>query len=1121
MAYFGNRRTSPDAQWGLTGDESLNQRATVFGPFPEDGWATAVGVWGGKFNATSPRVVLAIWNSDGSNVSDRRGYTASFLPSAVMADSVSGASYESPLTQINLDYSPTSDSVKMNAGEYYGIGFNATENQFAHGMSNTARALHRRSVGSQPPTDPFNPSISDTELVMSTWVVYTPNTAPQTPGSLSPGGTISTATPRFNASYVDSQRSLGDKMKSYRIQLRRVGTSTLLWNQEYNATSTEQSNNEVDRAYGGSALSSGVDYEWRIRVTDQFDEDSPYCSWRTITIGTGGGGGGGGIGGTVDTPSGATPNGKQDAINGFTFQGYWKHSEGLAMDKVTIELRQNGSVSQRKEYNIANVASSGGLGTYFEVTFAQFGLTDLAYGQSYAWRLKGMDTLGVYSPYSDSVEFTTNTVPTQPTNLSPAQSASLSSPPKLSMVMTDADDNPTIMGGLLSATCYVKSTPAIPNYLFTTDIAGWTASNTGDTAGATTTWSWDNADVGGGWGTDGHMKAVISASTAPASASVYHSDLSAVWMPCVEGFTYSASIETRTTTTNIRPQLMIRWYNASKTLISTTTESDWAMSSSEVNTNSLSAVAPAGALFWKVGVFLRTKTANVTGTAYFKNIEAGYSSVRFVRSMSYNVTTSKWEYQTLSGTDDVQTITKTGTVTGGTWSFTFNGATVSGLAHDITSAALQIALTALSTIGTDNVLVEDATNGWKLTFRGELGGTYQNAASVSSSLTGTTPNIGITHTTSGVFSDIGHEGKYWWTAFGTDTVNTGDISSQAAFYFVSGPVVVITSHDDDDVLPNSRPEFIWTASNQLKYRVVIYAEGTTTQVYNSGLITSGIQSHEVPAGFLRNNTSYDVQVFVTNTNGIVGSNAPITITLVYGAPPELAFTATEMYVGHDDEPSAVLCAWDLSAQPPTLFEEYIIGRRETGQDIEDEIILRRISNINQGTFIDYFPASGVSYTYSLRQAVLKAEDDAEAVESGVTEDNVTVSFNSIIINSALAGGSIRARLMFNTDRSADYTRDQTVLNTWGNSKPVILQNATNYRVVKGTFTIVTDLITDARQYMDSVRELWNEGETCCFRDERGRKMFGLMSRFSESDELFYQYTIDAEFTETDFTEGQR
>ena len=732
-----------------------------------------------------------------------------------------------------------------------------------------------------------------------------------------------------------------------------------------------------------------------------------------------------------------------------------------------------------------------------------------------------MDTNGVYSPYSDSVAFTTNTVPTQPTGLSPAQSASLSSAPKLSMTMTDADDDPSVLGGLLEATCYVKSTPVIPNHAFTTNIAGWTASNTGDTAGATVAWSWDNADVGGGWGIDGHMKAVISASTAAASASVYHSDQLSVWMPCVAGFTYTAAIETWTTTTNIRPQLMIKWYNASKSLLSTTTEADWVMPAGVLNTNSLSAVAPTNATFWRVGVFLRTKTANVLGTAYFKNIEVGAASVRTVRAMSYNVTTEKWEYQTVAGTNDVQTITKTGTVTGGTWSFTFNGAAIAGLAHNITSAALQTALSALSTIGTDNVLVEDSTNGWKLTFIGELAGTYQNAATVSSSLTGTTPGIGITHTTDGVFNDIGHEGKYWWTAFGTDTVNIGDISSQAAFYFVSGPVVVITSHDDGDILPNSRPEIVWTASNQLKYRLIIYAEDSTTQVYNSGLITSGIQGHEVPAGFLRNNTSYDIQVFVTNTSGIVGSNAPITVTLVYNAPPELAFTATEMYVGHDDEPSAVLCAWDLSAQPPSLFEEYIVGRRETGADIEDEIILRRISNINQGTFVDYFPASGVSYTYSLRQAVLKAEDDAEAVESGVTEAEATVTFNTIIIASVLAGGSLRALLRFNTDRSADHTRDQTILNTWGNSKPIILQNPTNYQVVTGTFTIVSDLITDARQYMDSVRELWNEGETCCFRDERGRKIFGLMSRFSESDQLFYQYEIEAEFTETDFTEGQR
>ena len=91
--------------------------------------------------------------------------------------------------------------------------------------------------------------------------------------------------------------------------------------------------------------------------------------------------------------------------------------------------------------------------------------------------------------------------------------------------------------------------------------------------------------------------------------------------------------------------------------------------------------------------------------------------------------------------------------------------------------------------------------------------------------------------------------------------------------------------------------------------------------------------------------------------------------------------------------------------------------------------------------------------------------------------------------------------------------------TWGNRAPVILQDQTNYQKISGTFTVVADSQGTALEYIDALRNLWNNGDTCCFRDDRGRKVFGMISRFSEKDEMFGQYVIDLEFTETSFREG--
>jgi len=90
-------------------------------------------------------------------------------------------------------------------------------------------------------------------------------------------------------------------------------------------------------------------------------------------------------------------------------------------------------------------------------------------------------------------------------------------------------------------------------------------------------------------------------------------------------------------------------------------------------------------------------------------------------------------------TNEVQSITRTGTVSGGTYTISFGGQTTASIAYDATSATTQAALEALSTIGSDNVSVTGAPiSGGPvyITFREDLGKTNVAEVTVSSSLTG-------------------------------------------------------------------------------------------------------------------------------------------------------------------------------------------------------------------------------------------------------------------------------------------------------------------------------------------------------------------------------------------------
>jgi hypothetical protein len=113
----------------------------------------------------------------------------------------------------------------------------------------------------------------------------------------------------------------------------------------------------------------------------------------------------------------------------------------------------------------------------------------------------------------------------------------------------------------------------------------------------------------------------------------------------------------------------------------------------------------------------------------------------------------------LGGANEKQTITVTGTPTGGTFTLTYAGATTANIAFNAAAAAVTTALEALPNIGAGNVV---ATGGALpgtpvvVTFQNALG--RQNIAQMTAAHAftgGTTPAIAVTTTTAGSSLDSG------------------------------------------------------------------------------------------------------------------------------------------------------------------------------------------------------------------------------------------------------------------------------------------------------------------------------------------------------------------------------
>lgn len=104
------------------------------------------------------------------------------------------------------------------------------------------------------------------------------------------------------------------------------------------------------------------------------------------------------------------------------------------------------------------------------------------------------------------------------------------------------------------------------------------------------------------------------------------------------------------------------------------------------------------------------------------------------------------------GTNEVQTVTISGSPTGGTFTLTFAGDTTAAIAYDATAAQVQAALQALASIGADNVTVAGNAGGpYTVTFTGDLAALdVETLTADGSALSGgTTPAVAVATTTAG------------------------------------------------------------------------------------------------------------------------------------------------------------------------------------------------------------------------------------------------------------------------------------------------------------------------------------------------------------------------------------
>lgn len=640
---YGRYKTSPESDYGEIASGQL--RGCMFDALSVNTWFTDIGIWAGKNTGTDVTATLAIYEEDASIDPDSRvARTDSFQITASKTDNTGGQSYEQPI--FASSGSPVETSGMGYAGVRYGVGVLATVGSLNHSMRQASaitadnEQFYNRSGLSQPAPDPFGSATASTQGHMTAWVSGWQNVPPEIPIPLTPSGTVTSVTPAITATFQDLNGAYGDssgdgvdtgdRMKTYRMRVRRKSDGVYFWSQTITATNTEKTNNAINITYAGTALTRGVEYEWRVQIADEFGEYSDWSPWTSFTpVGLG----------YITLDS--TPTGKQEAITGITFYGRWNHQTSTSMKEVQLRLlNANGDVLQAPAaYNIADVPSAALPGELFAVSWANTGFTDLSWGTDYQYQMRGYDGTA-WSEWSDTRTFNTNAAPAIPTLLVPSGSQVFTDYPLLYCSITDEDAEDTYATDL-EGIFRIYGPYVVNNGDFASDVTGWTVSTDPDITRAL---SYDASVYNTAAGS-----AKLNISVNGSTAGDYIDILNDTYEPCIAGETYTGRVSTRTDNVNITPRTIISWYTAANALISTSVEDDWTPTADTWSDRSLTATAPATAAKMKIGVRAYCDTGGPTGNIWADDFLFD-NGARYDRSPTYSLTTLKWEYQT-DGTD--------------------------------------------------------------------------------------------------------------------------------------------------------------------------------------------------------------------------------------------------------------------------------------------------------------------------------------------------------------------------------------------------------------------------------------------------------------------------------------
>lgn len=301
---------------------------------------------------------------------------------------------------------------------------------------------------------------------------------------------------------------------------------------------------------------------------------------------------------------------------------------------------------------------------------------------------------------------------------------------------------------------------------------------------------------------------------------------------------------------------------------------------------------------------------------------------------------------------------------------------------------------------------------------------------------------------------------------------------------------------DGSVVSVSNPTVQWSSVGQVSYNLKVLNANETTTLWETNQ-TSNNKAHTVGYS-LENETGYVIQLTIKNVDGIISDIEKSHIHVSY-TPPAKALVTTSKGAGFItvlmDNPVPV------GTEPNVSYNS--IFRRKQG---ENEFI-RIGTNISvDGSFNDYTAASEQVYEYFVRTW---GENDTYN-DSVIVYESITL--RGVWLHDVTNPDSVHNFIFDGDGRSEDWQAQASYMQFAGRKSPVTEFGEHEHKSISVTLNMLKRTAD-----LPVLENLLHAKNTLCYRDGRGRRIFGTATSLPTGDE-FYGYVVDLNVIECSYSE---